>query len=114
MLPLVLLPGMNCTADLWTGCGVDDDGRGAAARRSCWIRVRISCTLGRSSGSGARHSRSSPASGSATPETSNSPRRTRSMIAIPGPLPYGGRPVAANTTVAAHACTSEATVASSP
>ena len=24
MLPLVLLPGMNCTADLWTGCGVDD------------------------------------------------------------------------------------------
>ena len=23
-LPLVLLPGMNCTADLWTGCGVDD------------------------------------------------------------------------------------------
>ena len=21
MLPLVLLPGMNCTADLWTGCG---------------------------------------------------------------------------------------------
>jgi pimeloyl-ACP methyl ester carboxylesterase len=24
VLPLVLLPGMNCTADLWTGCGVDD------------------------------------------------------------------------------------------
>ncbi|WP_375386326.1 alpha/beta fold hydrolase [uncultured Microbacterium sp.] len=24
MTPLVLLPGMNCTADLWTGCGVDD------------------------------------------------------------------------------------------
>lgn len=24
MLPVVLLPGMNCTADLWTGCGVDD------------------------------------------------------------------------------------------
>ena len=23
-LPLVLLPGMNCTADLWAGCGVDD------------------------------------------------------------------------------------------
>lgn len=22
--PLVLLPGMNCTADLWTGCGLDD------------------------------------------------------------------------------------------
>lgn len=24
MPPLVLLAGMNCTADLWTGCGVDD------------------------------------------------------------------------------------------
>lgn len=24
MLPLVLLPGMNCTRDLWTGCGVSD------------------------------------------------------------------------------------------
>lgn len=24
MPPLVLLPGMNCTADLWTGCGLDD------------------------------------------------------------------------------------------
>jgi pimeloyl-ACP methyl ester carboxylesterase len=24
VLPLVLLPGMNCTADLWSGCGVDD------------------------------------------------------------------------------------------
>jgi len=24
VVPLVLLPGMNCTADLWTGCGVDD------------------------------------------------------------------------------------------
>lgn len=24
MTPLVLLPGMNCTADLWTGCGLDD------------------------------------------------------------------------------------------
>lgn len=24
MIPLVLLPGMNCTADLWAGCGVDD------------------------------------------------------------------------------------------
>ena len=24
MLPLVLLPGMNCTSDLWTGCGLDD------------------------------------------------------------------------------------------
>ena len=24
MLPLVLLPGMNCTADLWAGCGVGD------------------------------------------------------------------------------------------
>ncbi|MFS0733420.1 alpha/beta hydrolase [Microbacterium sp. 1P10UB] len=23
-LPLVLLAGMNCTADLWTGCGLDD------------------------------------------------------------------------------------------
>ena len=36
------------------------------------------------------------------------------MIAIAGPVPYGGRPVAANTTVAAQACTSEAAVASSP
>ena len=24
MPPLVLLPGMNCTADLWAGCGLDD------------------------------------------------------------------------------------------
>lgn len=24
MPPLVLLPGMNCTADLWRGCGLDD------------------------------------------------------------------------------------------
>ncbi len=24
MTPLVLLAGMNCTADLWTGCGLDD------------------------------------------------------------------------------------------
>jgi pimeloyl-ACP methyl ester carboxylesterase len=24
VLPLVLLPGMNCTADLWTGCGLDE------------------------------------------------------------------------------------------
>lgn len=24
MPPLVLLAGMNCTADLWTGCGLDD------------------------------------------------------------------------------------------
>ncbi|GAA4344059.1 alpha/beta fold hydrolase [Microbacterium rhizosphaerae] len=24
MTPLVLLSGMNCTADLWTGCGFDD------------------------------------------------------------------------------------------
>lgn len=24
MTPLVLLAGMNCTADLWAGCGVDD------------------------------------------------------------------------------------------
>jgi len=24
VLPLVLLPGMNCTPDLWSGCGVDD------------------------------------------------------------------------------------------
>lgn len=23
MIPLVLLPGMNCTADLWSGCGLD-------------------------------------------------------------------------------------------
>ena len=23
-MPLVLLPGMNCTADLWSGCGLDD------------------------------------------------------------------------------------------
>ena len=24
MLPLVLLPGMNCTSDLWTDCGLED------------------------------------------------------------------------------------------
>ena len=36
------------------------------------------------------------------------------MIAIAGPVPNGGRPVAANATVAAQACTSEAVVASSP
>ena len=36
------------------------------------------------------------------------------MIAIAGPVPNGGRPVAANTTVAAQECTSEAVVASSP
>ena len=36
------------------------------------------------------------------------------MIAIAGPRPNGGRPVAANTTVAAHECASEAAVASSP
>ena len=36
------------------------------------------------------------------------------MIAIAGPLPYGGRPVAAYTTVAARECTSEAGLASSP
>ena len=36
------------------------------------------------------------------------------MIAIDGPRPNGGRPVAAKATVAAHECTSEAVVASSP
>ena len=36
------------------------------------------------------------------------------MIAIDGPRPNGGLPVAANATVAAHECTSEAVVASSP
>ena len=48
------------------------------------------------------------------PERSCSPRRTRSMIAIDGPRPNGGWPVAAKATVAAHECTSEAVVASSP
>ncbi len=36
------------------------------------------------------------------------------MIAIEGPRPNGGDPVAANATVAAHECTSTAGVASSP
>ena len=36
------------------------------------------------------------------------------MIAIEGPRPKGGRPVPAKATVAAHECTSEAGVASSP
>ena len=36
------------------------------------------------------------------------------MIAIDGPRPNGGRPVPAYATVAAHECTSEAAVASSP
>ncbi len=69
---------------------------------------------GRSSGSGARHERTSGSRSTGTPDRSCSPRRTRSMIAIAGPVPNGGRPVAANTTVAAQECTSEAVVASSP
>ena len=36
------------------------------------------------------------------------------MMAIDGPRPKGGLPVAAKATVAAHECTSEAAVASSP
>ena len=36
------------------------------------------------------------------------------MIAMAGPFPYGGRPVAAYATVAAQASTSEAVLASSP
>ncbi len=36
------------------------------------------------------------------------------MIAIAGPVPYGDWPRPAKATVAAHECTSEASVASSP
>ncbi len=92
------------------GAGAGTAG-GSRRSRSVW---RISCSEGRSSGSGDNASRSSRRTGSSMPDRSCSPRRTRSMIAIAGPLPYGGRPVAANTTVAAQACTSEAGVASSP
>ena len=58
--------------------------------------------------------RAAGAAAPGTPERSCSPRRTRSITAIGGTPPEGGLPVAAKATVAAHECTSEAGVASSP
>jgi hypothetical protein len=77
-------------------------------------KERISDVPGRSPGSGARQRRTSGSNAGGTADRSCSPRRTRSMMAIAGPVPNGGRPLAANTTVAAQECTSEAVVASSP
>ena len=74
--------------------------RGSVRRRSSSTQSSSSWTLGRSSGSAERASRNRSRSGAGTPLRSCSPRRTRSMIAITGPVPYGGRPVAAKTTVA--------------
>ena len=62
MPPLVLLAGMNCTADLWTGCGLDD-ALTPVARRSTSVDDRSTdCSpncLRSSSSAGSHSARSS-------------------------------------------------------
>ena len=70
--------------------------------------VLSSLTVGRRSGSTASARCRMPARRAGTPARSCSPRRMRSKTTASGPVPNGGRPVAANATVAAQPCTSVA------